>query len=582
LTRYLGARGRKLRAPGPKIRILLRMTGLLRPYPVHAVLALVLGVVMVVLTTRLPLVLGSTVDNVVRRRPGALTGGLLLFLALALGRFACASLRRGLGGSLGVNVENDLRNRIARHVLALDAAWHDRADTGQLLARANSDVAAIRTFLGFGLVFTVLNTLTVTIAVVQMWRISVRLTLVTLAFAPLLAIGSLHYNRHAYRVFGRVQQRVGSLTTVVEESAAGVQVVKAFGREDVRRAAFAREADALLAENLSATRLRAWFTPLLSLLPALGLVAVLWYGSRLVAHSDITLGALVAVNSYLAMLDAPLQSASSLSGMAQRAFAGAARVFEVLDTPAGIADRPRAVALPRPSAGMPRGCRVAFEYVSFLYPGADRPTLADVTFEIAPAERVALVADTGAGKSTLAALLSRAYDPTSGRIRIDGCDAAELTLGSLRAAVAVVPAEPFLFGGTLRDNLTLGAQDADEREIWYALWASAALGFAERLPDGLGTVLGERGTTLSGGQRQRVALARALLSHPRVLVLDDALSQLDALTEATVLDRLGRVLGGVSVLIMAGRQTNLRLADRVLTLEAGRVDAGFASAEVSS
>jgi ATP-binding cassette subfamily B protein len=220
--------------------------------------------------------------------------------------------------------------------------------------------------------------------------------------------------------------------------------------------------------------------------------------------------------------------------------------------------------------------------VSFLYPGADRPTLADVTFEIAPAERVALVADTGAGKSTLAALLSRAYDPTSGRIRIDGCDAAELTLGSLRAAVAVVPAEPFLFGGTLRDNLTLGAQDADEREIWYALWASAALGFAERLPDGLGTVLGERGTTLSGGQRQRVALARALLSHPRVLVLDDALSQLDALTEATVLDRLGRVLGGVSVLIMASRQTNLRLADRVLTLEAGRVDAGFASAEVSS
>jgi ATP-binding cassette subfamily B protein len=573
VTSRLGVQ-RGQREPGPNLGVLLRMAALLRPYRVRAVLGLVLGVAMVVFSTRLPLVLGGIIDNgVIRHRPGALADGVLLFLALALGRLACGSTRRAIGGSLGVDVEYDLRNHLARQVLALDAAWHDQADTGQLLARANSDVTAIRTFLGFGSVFSVLNTLTVAIALVQMWLLSARLTVVTLAFAPLLAIVSLRYNRQAHQVFTRVQQQIGKLTSVVEENAVGIEVVKAFGREDTRQAVFTDQADALLAENLAASRLRAKYGPLLPLLPALSVAVLLGYGGRLVADRDITLGTLVAFNSYLALLSAPLQSVSSLSGMAQRAMAGAVRVFAILDTPLAIYDRPGAVDLPGPPAGAPRGPRITFEHVSFSYPKTSRPALADVSLDIGPGERVALVGGSGAGKSTLAALLSRAYEPASGRIRIDGHDAAGLTLDSVRRAVTLVPAEPVLFAATLRENVALGSPGAGDHDIRYALWVCAAAGFADRLPDGLGTVVGERGTTLSGGQRQRIALARALLSRPRVLILDDALSQLDALTEATVLDRLGSMLGDISVLILAGRSAHLRLADRVLAIEGGQVAA---------
>jgi ATP-binding cassette subfamily B protein len=553
------------------LAVLLRTARLLRPYPVRAAAALLLGLAMVGFATRLPLVLGATIDNgVVRHRPGALAAGVLAFLALALGRFACAGTRRAVGGSLGADIEFGLRNRIAGRILELDAAWHDGAASGQLLARASSDVGAVRDFLSFGLVYSVLNTLMAVIAVVQMWLLSARLTLVTLAFAPLLALTSLRYNRLAQRLFRRVQERVGELTTVVEETAAGIAVVRAFGREDTRQAAFTREAGQLLDENLAVTRLRARYGPLLALLPALSLVAVLWYGGRLAARHDITLGTLVAVNAYLAMLSVPLESVSMLSGMAQRGLAGARRVFEILDTPDGITDRPGAVGLPAPPSAV-RGCRVTLEQVSFWYPGASRPALAGVSLDLEPGERAALTGDSGSGKSALAALLIRDYDPAAGRVLVDGHDVAGLGLGSLRAAVAVVPAEPVLFAATLRDNLTLGAPGAAESDIRAALADCAALGFADRLPDGLDTVLGERGTTLSGGQRQRVALARALLARPRLLILDDALSQLDAETAAAVTGHLDAALDGVTVLIMGGHPASLRLVSRVLALDAGRL-----------
>lgn len=325
-----------------------RMLGLLRPYPVRAVLALVLGVAMIGLSTWIPLVLGSTVDSLVAHRREAVTTGVVTLVALAAGRFVFGGTRRAVGGSLGVDVQRDLRDALARRLLALDAAWHDRASTGQLLSRATSDVGAVQNFLAFASVFVVLNGLTVVIATVQMWLLSPRLTLVALVFAPPLVALAHRYNRQVRRTFQRVQQCVGDLTTVVEETAAGIQVVKAFGREDARRAAFGREADRLLAENLAAARLSARYGPLLALLPALGMVAVLWYGGRLVIAGDITLGTLVAVNSYLALLAGPLGSVSMLSGMVQRAVAGAERVFEVLDAPAGVRDRPFAVVLPDP------------------------------------------------------------------------------------------------------------------------------------------------------------------------------------------------------------------------------------------
>jgi ABC-type multidrug transport system fused ATPase/permease subunit len=548
-----------------------KMAGLLRPYPVRSVLAFVLGIGIVGFTTRQPVVLGQAVDDVVGHRSGAAAGGALLYLALSLSRFACASSRRYIGGSLGADIERDLRNRIAAHVLKLDAAWHDRAGTGELLARANSDVEAIRNFLSFGVVFSVLNTLTVMIAVIQMLLLSASLALVTLAFAPLLVVLTVRYNGRTHRVSRRIQDRIGALTTVVEESAAGIQVVKALGAEEARHAAFTGQSTRLLAENLSATRLRVAYGPLFSLLPQLSLVVVLWYGSRLVARHDISLGTLVAVVSYLEMIIFPLQSVSRLSGMGQRAMASAARIFEVLEVRPAITDLADAVCLPDPPGpGAARGARVSIEAVTFRYPGAGSPALDEFSLDVASGERVAVIGASGTGKSSLAALLCRGYDPCGGRILLDGRQTTTITLQSLRAAVVVVPAEPILFAAPLRDNLTLGAPWADDDAIKSALWAADALDFTQAMPGGLGAVLGERGTTLSGGQRQRVALARAVLAHPRLLILDDALSQLDALTEATVLERLAVALDGVTVIALAGHSTNGWFYDRVLTLTRGR------------
>jgi ATP-binding cassette subfamily B protein len=306
---------------------------------------------------------------------------------------------------------------------------------------------------------------------------------------------------------------------------------------------------------------------------------VLWYGGRQAATGHLPLGTLVAFSAYLVLLAIPLQSVSSLSGMFQHAMVGARRVFEILDATPAITDLPDAVALP----STPAGARLVFDAVAFSYPAEDgrppRPVLAGLALDIAPGERVAVVGDTGSGKSSLAALAIRAYDSESGRVVVDGHDVTTLRLASLRAAVAIVSAEPVLFTGTLWDNVSLGTPQAGEAEIRSALWAAAALDFAEALPDGLHTIIGERGQTLSGGQRQRVALARALLRRPRAVILDDALSQLDAATEDTVLSRLPLALDRATVLCLGTRPPRAGFADRVMTLADGRIaDGGGARA----
>ena len=557
---------------GPTLGTLWRVLSLLRAYRARSLATLALGVGMIAITTTLPLVTRTIIDQgLIQRRPGVLAREIAVLLTLGAVRWACAGSRRALGGRVGADVEYDLRTRIGRHLLALEPGWHDRAETGQLLSRASSDIRSIRYFLTFGQAFSVLNALTVLIAAVQLWRLSPRLSLIALAFAPPLVVGAIRYSRRLHRVFWRIQQTTAELTTVVAENAAGVRVVKSFGREAFELARLEGAAAAIRDENLRAARLRARYGPALANLPELALLVILAYGGRLAIDGDITLGTLVAFNSYLIVLAQPLRSFGMLFGIAQRAAASAGRVFEILDRSPAIVDRPGAEPLPDRPAGRSRGVRVDVEDVGVHYAEATRPALAGISLTIRSGERVALVGPTGAGKSTLAGLLPRLHEPTAGRVLLDGHDVNGLTLGSLRRAIGVVPQEPALFSATLRDNVAYGPVRADDDEIRAALHVAAALELEGSLPAGLDTLIGEQGHTLSGGQRQRVALARALLRRPRLLILDDALSQVDAATEARILTRLDDAVRGATVLLITSRPAVLGLADRIVLMEDGRV-----------
>jgi ATP-binding cassette subfamily B protein len=492
---------------------------------------------------------------------------LLILLAAGAFSFLSSYVRRWVGGRVSLDVQYDLRVAIFQRLQRLDFAGHDELQTGQLVSRSSSDLALIQGLLAF-LPIIVGNVVMLVVSLVVMVFLSPVLTLVMAAVLPALLLVSLRMRRSIFPATWDAQQKAGEVAGVVDETVAGVRVVKGFGQEERELHHLAASAETLYGSRSRLVRLQARFTPALQAIPSLGQVAVLALGGWLALEGHITLGTFLAFSSYLVQLVAPVRMLAGLFAIGQQARAGAERILDVLDANAAVVDAPDAVDLPAARGD------VRFDGVRFGYTRSV-PVLDGFDLHIAPGEVVALVGASGSGKSTITALLPRFYDVSEGRVTIDGADVRDVTAASLRRQVGVVFEDAFLFSDSVRANIAYADPDATDEQVRAAAAASGAARFIEALPHGYDTVVGERGLTLSGGQRQRIALARAILTDPRILVLDDATSSVDAATEEAIHNTLRELMADRTTILIAHRRSTLRLAQRIAVIDGGRViDAG--------
>jgi ABC-type multidrug transport system fused ATPase/permease subunit len=542
-----------------------RLLGFLRPYRRGVLVSFVLAAAAMGVGVLIPYLVGRTVDDI-------RGGGVDLWpLALAVAgagvlRLTFSVARRLVAGRVSLGVEYDLRNRIYRHLHSLELAFFDSQQTGQLMSRATVDLQAVRFFLGYGLIFIMQSALTILIASAVMFAVDPDLAAVSLAPMPVVIWVAFRYGRLNRPASQEVQQRIAELTAEAEENVSGVRVVKAFAQEQRQLRRFRHAVKRVFDQSLVSARLRAFYSPLLAFLPQLGLAALLLVGGRQAIRGSITVGDFVAFYGYVLMLTSPMRMLGIALGMAQRAVASGARVFEVLDREPRLTAPPDAPELP---AG---GGRVELRGVTFGYDEGD-PVLRDTDLYVEPGRTVAVVGPTGSGKTTLVMLIPRLYDVDAGAVLVDGVDVRGVDPASLRREVAVVSDDAFLFSASLGENIAYARADASEEEILAAAERAGLGELLEDLPEGLDTLVGERGLTLSGGQRQRVAIARALLAQPRILILDDATSSVDATTESRIKSALLEVMEGRTTFVIAHRLSTIALADDVVVLEDGRVAA---------
>src|SRR5580765_911301 len=551
----------------PYRRTFGRLLGFLRPYKWSLVVSIVLAVLSQAAQFASAFLTGAGLGNAVENHDKqALKLIVAAVLLVGLARALFMAGRRLISGQQALGVEFDMRSALYAHLLRLSFGFYDRHQTGQLMSRATVDLQTVRLFLGYGLIFFFQNALTLVGAAVVMFFINWKLTLVALWIAPLLIGLAYRYSHVAHPLLRDVQQKMADVATVAEENIVGVHVVKSFAQEQAEQAKFERSSEAVFRQSVAANRQRALYVPFLSFLPLLAQAAVILVGGRMVIDGTLTYGAFFSFNIIVLMMVAPLRMLGMWIGQAQRATASGERIFEVMDEPEEVADRPGAVELP-PGPG-----RIEYRDVHFEYaPG--RPVVHGVDLELAPGSTTALIGHTGAGKTTLAALVGRFYDISGGSVLLDGIDVRDVTIRSLRHAIGVVSQDPFLFSATVRENIACGVGDATEAEIERAAELAQAREFIERLPDGYDTMIGERGITLSGGQRQRLAIARALIVDPRVLILDDATASVDATTEAQIKQGLREVMRGRTTIIIAHRLSTISLADDIVVLDGGAIAA---------
>lgn len=556
--------------------ILLRLLRYMTRYWLTALIAYVCLIMVTVCSLVVPLLTRKVIDQGIARNDLTSLRDLILLMIgitilkslFAFGQGYCTELE-------SQSVAYAVRNDLYRHIQRLPFSFHDTAQTGQIMTRVTSDVEMVRVLTGRGILQMLNFCFVFGSTAVMLFFLNWKLALIAMCTLPALLMTVYQYNRTVRPMFFEIQGQLSALASVLQEMLTGIRVVKAFAREPYEQERFDRQNDLLYDKSLKQARAAATVTPLLNFWSALSTVMVIGFGGALVINGSMTVGTLVAFNSYMLQMIQPVRTLGFIASLISRASASGARIFEILDTQPTICDRPgaRDVAVLHGD--------VAFEHVSFGYGARTSPVLNDITFHVQPGQVIALLGTTGSGKSTIINLLPRFYDVTSGRILVDGIDIRDITLASLRRQIGAVLQETTLFTGTIRDNIAFGRPGAPIEDVIAAARAARAHEFISAFPNGYDSVVGERGVGVSGGQRQRIAIARALLMDARILVLDDASSSVDMETEYLIQEALTELMRGRTTFIIAQRLATIRNADMILVLDHGAIVARGTHAELS-
>lgn len=554
------------------MRTYRRLMGFLRPYRLQLWGSLAFACAAMGMTVLIPLLIGQAINAIGDKNKPDLLPLALVILGAAILRMGLTVVRRLVAGKVSLAVEFDLRQMFYAHLQKLELGFFDSQQTGQLMSRATVDLGAIRFFLGYGLIFITQNLLTIVLASTVMFILNPLLAALALIPAPFVVWVASRYNRISRPAVQEVSQRVAELTAEAEENVSGIRIVKAFAREEFQLHRFQRAVKRVFDQSIYSTRLQAFFSPLIGLLPQMGIALILLIGGRMVIDGNLRLGNFTVFYTYLVMLAGPLRMLGVAMGMAQRAVASGNRMFEIIDREPEIQNP--ADPTPLPAAG---GGRVELRDVTLRYASAPSsenesvPALHDVSLEVEAGKTVALVGPSGSGKTSLVALIARLYDPSQGEVLVDGVDVRDVDLVQLRSEIAFVADDSFLFTASVADNIAYARGSASREDVEAAARLAQADSFIRELPDGYDTRVGERGLTLSGGQRQRVAIARALLADPRILILDDATSSVDATTESAIKGGLREAMAGRTTFIIAHRLSTISLADEIIVLDHGAI-----------
>lgn len=543
----------------------VRLLGYLGPYKRYVGLAYVAMLLGTGLNLLVPQIIAWAIDyGVSQGQASTLIAAGALIMGIALVRGVLGFVQRYYGEWLTNRVAYDLRNEFYNAVQYQPFAFHDQSHTGDLMSRATSDISESERFAGIGLMDLTATLLLMVGVIVAMMLESVPLALLAMIPLPILLFTTVRFGITIEPMFKRIQEQMGTLSNVMQESLTGIHVVKAFAREPHELDKFDRENNEWFSRRQGLIRKWANNWPFMTFLIMLSIFFLLWFAGPSALRGDITVGSLFALISYVLMLNSPVQRLGFLVNLAATAGASATRVFEIIDLPQEVVDRADALALTAPRGD------VKFEHVSFSYRDGLH-VLADVDFHAKPGDKIALIGPTGSGKTTITNLLPRFYDATSGQILVDDHDVRELQLKSLRGHIGIVLQEPFLFSQTVRENIAYGRTDASMEDIVAAAKVARAHEFILELEQGYDTRVGERGVTLSGGQKQRIAIARALLADPRILILDDSTSSVDTETEHLIQEALGELMMGRTTFIIAQRLLTLKHADCILVVQDGRI-----------